>query len=68
MKRRDFLTSLLTILAALPAAKAWAASPRRWLLIQESPVAGFQYHEGETVWERLREGDALTLAREPQNP
>jgi hypothetical protein len=68
MKRRDFLTALLAILAASPAAKAWAASPRRGLLIQESPLAGFQYHAGESLWGWMCEGDVLTLAREPQNP
>lgn len=68
MKRRDFLTSLLTVLAALPAARAWAVSPRRRVLIQESSVAGFQYHAGGQLWPLLREGQALTLIREPANP
>ena len=36
-------------------------------LLQYSPVAGFQYHEGEDVWPWLRVGDALALVREPRN-
>jgi hypothetical protein len=38
------------------------------ILVQSSPLAGFQYHAGESLWERLQEGDALTLVREPANP
>lgn len=38
------------------------------LLIQESPLAGFQYHAGREVWDELRVGDALSLTREPDNP
>jgi hypothetical protein len=66
MKRRNFLASLLGVAAALPAAKTAAAVPRR-ILIQESPLAGFPYHEGETLWPSLRAGDALALVRETNN-
>ena len=38
------------------------------LLVQSSPLAGFQYHAGAALWEELAVGDALTLVREPQNP
>jgi hypothetical protein len=37
------------------------------LLVQSSPLAGFQYHAGTVLWERLQVGDALTLVREPEN-
>ena len=37
-----------------------------WL--QRSPVAGFQYYEGEKVWNSLRAGELLALLREPDNP
>ena len=30
-------------------------------------VAGFQFHEGPALIERMREGDVVTLVREPQN-
>jgi hypothetical protein len=38
------------------------------ILLQDSPLAGFQYHAGKTVWPELKVGDALTLTREPDNP
>lgn len=38
------------------------------LLVQSSPLAGFQYHAGEALWARLQVGDALDLIREPDNP
>lgn len=37
------------------------------ILLQDSPLAGFQYHAGKAVWPQLRVGDALTLVREPDN-
>lgn len=58
--------SLLLILWLLASPAAQAQSIK--LLVQRSPLAGFQYHAGESLWERLQEGDALTLAREPDNP
>lgn len=38
------------------------------LLVQSSPLAGFQYHAGKSVWDRLKVGDAVALVREPDNP
>ena len=38
------------------------------ILVQSSPLAGFQYHAGETLWLDMREGDRLTLVREADNP
>ncbi|MEW6414019.1 MAG: HIRAN domain-containing protein [Pseudomonadota bacterium] len=38
------------------------------IVLQDSPLAGFQYHAGRAVWPQLRVGDALTLVREPDNP
>ena len=35
--------------------------------IQESPLAGFQFHRGEAVWESLNVGDELKLVRETSN-
>jgi hypothetical protein len=37
------------------------------LLIQSSPLAGFQYHAGVEVWDQLRVGDRLALIHEPAN-
>lgn len=38
------------------------------VVLQDSPLAGFQYHAGKAVWPQLKVGDALTLVREPNNP
>ena len=37
------------------------------VLVQSSPLAGFQYHAGSTVWSQLLVGDRLQLVREPDN-
>jgi hypothetical protein len=68
MQRRAFLTRLMQLagLAASPAALA-APKPREPLLLQVSPVAGFQYHQGESCWAALAPGDGLQLTREPDN-
>jgi hypothetical protein len=38
------------------------------ILVQSSPLAGFRYYAGETLWLDMREGDRLTLMREADNP
>jgi hypothetical protein len=38
------------------------------ILVQVSLTAGLRYHEAKAVWDQMREGDALTLVREPDNP
>ena len=38
------------------------------ILVQSSPLAGFRYYSGETLWQEMREGDRLTLVREANNP
>jgi len=38
------------------------------ILLQDSPLAGFQYHAGKTLWPQMQVGDVLTLVREPGNP
>jgi hypothetical protein len=38
------------------------------ILLQDSPLAGFQYHAGKSLWPRMQVGDALALIREPDNP
>lgn len=37
------------------------------ILVQSSPLAGFQYHDGASLWPALKTGDPLTLRREPDN-
>ena len=38
------------------------------IILQTSPLAGFQYHAGRAVFPLLNVGDVLTLWREPDNP
>jgi len=38
------------------------------LVVQSSPLAGFRYHAAADVWDELRVGDRLELARERDNP
>ncbi|HZP92083.1 MAG TPA: HIRAN domain-containing protein [Burkholderiales bacterium] len=54
-------------LCAIAAASA-ADAVRVRIVVQVSPLAGFQYHEGRALWDRMRVGDRLTLVREPDNP
>lgn len=37
------------------------------ILLQDSPLAGFQYHAGKRLWPQMKVGDPLTLVREPDN-
>jgi hypothetical protein len=37
------------------------------ILVQDSPLAGSQYHAASEVWEQLKVGDRLTLVRETDN-
>jgi hypothetical protein len=55
------------LLACTPPAAMAAAGDAR-IIVQESPLAGFQYHEGKALWDSLKTGDELTLIREPANP
>jgi len=38
------------------------------VLVQSSPLAGFQYYAGKVRWDEMKVGDGLTLIREPDNP
>ena len=57
---------VITLLIASPAYAADTASAR--IVVQHAPLAGFVYHDGKAVWERMKTGDRLTLVREPSNP
>ena len=59
-----FLTLLLLWLTA---SNVVAAQVTAQILVQSSPLAGFQYYAGKTLWGELHEGDALVLVREPDN-
>ncbi|MFA6312873.1 MAG: HIRAN domain-containing protein [Sterolibacterium sp.] len=63
MRLRHIELALLLMLAAVA---AQAQTIR--ILVQSSPLAGFQYHAGAAVWDEMKIGDALALTREPDNP
>lgn len=70
MIRRDFMKNVASLLglAALPVAVAAKEPAARRYLIQQCPLAGFQYHQGEALWEQMAVGNRLELVREPANP
>lgn len=69
MERRAFFKLVAKIAGAFGASRvAHAAAGRQVIALQSSPVAGFQYHDGENVWPLLAAGSPLTLVREPDNP
>lgn len=59
---------LAAILAATATAGAQEKQVTARILLQESPLAGFQFHEGKQIWGELRVGDPLQLVREADNP
>jgi hypothetical protein len=78
MSRRLFLQSLTVLfgeitLTAMAQAKPESPSPLSskphtdWKTLQVSPVAGFQYYQGETLWQQLATGHGVRLIREPDN-
>lgn len=56
----------LALLAGLSLPPPAAAQQVR-ILVQSSPLAGFNYHQAPAVWRGMRVGDALRLEREPDN-
>jgi hypothetical protein len=54
--------------AGIQALSAQAQDVQARILVQSSPLAGFQYHEARALWDQIRLGDALVLVREPENP
>jgi hypothetical protein len=67
MKRRTFFSRLLGGFGLIPAAPV-VTGGGRYVLIQESPIAGFQFHRGEALWPSLSVGQTVELVREPSNP
>jgi len=66
--RRTFSTGLI-FLCALAGFPAWGqqAGVEVKILLQSSPLAGFQYHEGKRLWPQMKVGDPLALVRDPDN-
>ncbi len=55
---------ILLLLALVPAVAGADAS----IIVQQSPLAGFQFYDGKARWDEIKVGDALTLVRERDNP
>ena len=52
----------------LASAQLGAQSSEVRMLVQSSPLAGFQYYQGRQLWDEIKVGDALALVRESDNP
>jgi len=66
VKRRTFFRRLFGSLGATVASPHIGAEDRS-VLIQESPIAGFQFHRGDAIWASLDVGEELALVRESSN-
>jgi len=70
MERRTFIKTLLGLFAGvhtLPSVAGKEGAQARRVLIQHSPLAGFQYYAGPLLQGKLSHGQPLTLQREPHN-
>jgi len=68
MERRGFLKMLVHSAIAAPLMPAAAlAVPVRKVVIQQSPIAGFQYYDGDEVFPKLWVDTPLLLVRDSEN-
>ena len=69
MLRRTFLQSFTALVSgfALPVIAHAKPSLSASRALQRSPLAGFQYHNGEALWPQLAVGQVLQLVREADN-
>ena len=65
VNKRTLIAAALVAGLSLAADRAAAHQVR--MLVQSSPLAGFNYHQASEVWQGVRVGDALRLEREPDN-
>ena len=59
-------TLLVWLLLAVPL--PLSARAEATIIVQQSPLAGFQYYDGKALWDDMKPGDTLMLVREPANP
>ena len=52
----------------MAAMQVGAQNPQVRMLVQSSPLAGFQFYQGKQLWDEIKVGDTLMLVREPANP
>jgi hypothetical protein len=62
-----FAAVLVVGIALSNPALAQEKQGRVQMLVQNSPLAGFRHGEAADAWPDLRNGDELTLVREPDN-
>ena len=55
--------ALAVALATMP----WSVRAEARIIVQQSPLAGFQFYDGKALWDEMKAGDALTLVRERDN-
>lgn len=72
MYRRQFIKAFAAAFAGLTTSsvvqgKTHLPQQARTKLLQISPIAGFQYYQGDKVWPQLAQGQQITLQREPTN-
>jgi len=68
MNRRGFIKFFVKGGLCLPLIPAVAlASPMRKIIVQESPIAGFQYYAGDEIFPDLWVDTPLLLVRDPEN-
>ena len=58
---------ILAVALLVFAGAALGAETSARIVVQHAPLAGFVYYDGDAVWNEMRTGDRLTLAREPAN-
>lgn len=66
MQRRTFFKALFGG-AGVAMMGSRADTQDRTILLQESPIAGFQYYRGDAIWPNLGVGKRLSLVRESFN-
>jgi hypothetical protein len=59
--------SAALLLSMAQAGAAALDGPSARIVVQHAPIAGFVYYDGQSVWDRMKAGDRLTLVREPAN-
>jgi len=58
----------ILLLALMPALVPAAARADASIIVQQSPLAGFQFYDGKILWDEMKAGDVLNLVREHDNP
>jgi len=70
MRLKRPIVSMCVLLGALLAGVLPAGAEERGaaeIVVQVSLTAGLRYHDAKAVWDLMKEGESLTLVREPEN-